>query len=107
MLKAMQKTMQKTIIQKRMHSLISLTGKSLFLLFYFLFFTTNSYAVLEVEIKGGFQSANPIAIVPFSWSQSGKAPVDIVEKVKEKHMGLEEKKQKLQANLDRIRQLEH
>ncbi len=35
-----------------------------------------------------------------------KAPADIVEKVKEKHMGLEEKKQKLKANLDRIRQLE-
>ena len=35
-----------------------------------------------------------------------KAPDDIVEKVKEKHMGLEEKKQKLKANLDRIRQLE-
>lgn len=36
-----------------------------------------TFAVLEVEIKGGFQSATPIAIVPFSWSQTGKAPVDI------------------------------
>jgi valyl-tRNA synthetase len=35
-----------------------------------------------------------------------KAPADIVEKVKEKHMELDEKKQKLKANLDRIRQLE-
>ncbi|MCU7799042.1 MAG: Tol-Pal system beta propeller repeat protein TolB [gamma proteobacterium symbiont of Lucinoma myriamae] len=55
-----------------------------FLLFFFsLLFVINSvfvnqaHAVLEVEIKGGFQSADPIAIVPFSWSQSGKAPVDI------------------------------
>ena len=35
-----------------------------------------------------------------------KAPADIVEKVKEKHAGLEEKKRKLQVNLDRFRQLE-
>ena len=35
-----------------------------------------------------------------------KAPADIVGKVKEKHAGLEEKKEKLKANLDRIRQLE-
>ncbi|MDX2506370.1 MAG: Tol-Pal system beta propeller repeat protein TolB [Gammaproteobacteria bacterium] len=47
------------------------------LFFYLLLFVTNSYAVLEIEIKGGFQSANPIAIVPFAWSASGKLPVDI------------------------------
>ncbi|MCU7939086.1 MAG: Tol-Pal system beta propeller repeat protein TolB [gamma proteobacterium symbiont of Bathyaustriella thionipta] len=53
------------------------------LLFFSLLFAVNSifvnqaHAVLEVEIKGGFQSAAPIAVVPFSWSQSGKAPVDI------------------------------
>ncbi len=41
-------------------------------------FTSNQvFAVLDVEIRGGFQSASPIAIVPFSWKQSGKVPVDI------------------------------
>ncbi|MCN4144167.1 MAG: Tol-Pal system beta propeller repeat protein TolB [Thiohalomonas sp.] len=40
-------------------------------------FVSQAHAVLEVEVKGGFQSADPIAIVPFLWSQSGKAPVDI------------------------------
>lgn len=49
----------------------------LFLLFSLLFAANQAQAVLEVEIKGGFQSADPIAVVPFSWSQSGKAPVDI------------------------------
>lgn len=55
------------------------TSSSLFLLlfFYLLFFINHAFAVLEVEIKGGFQSADPIAIVPFSWSQSGQAPVDM------------------------------
>ena len=49
-----------------------------FLLFIsMLFLSANSHAVLEVEITGGFQGASPIAIVPFAWSQSGKAPVDI------------------------------
>ena len=36
-----------------------------------------AYAILEIEIKGGFQGAAPIAIVPFSWSQTGAAPIDI------------------------------
>jgi valyl-tRNA synthetase len=35
-----------------------------------------------------------------------KAPADIVAKVKDKHAGLEEKKQKIEANLDRIQELE-
>ena len=49
-----------------------------FILFsYFAFFTHQAVALLEVDITGGFQSATPIAIVPFSWSQTGKAPVDI------------------------------
>ncbi len=44
--------------------------------------SSQAYAVLEVEIKGGFQSANPIAIVPFSWSQgytSAKSNIDIAQ----------------------------
>lgn len=49
----------------------------LLLFFSLLLFVSQAFAVLEVEIKGGFQSADPIAIVPFAWSQSGKAPVDI------------------------------
>lgn len=43
------------------------------------FMASNSYAVLEVEIKGGYQSANPIAIVPFKWKQTDKAPLDIAK----------------------------
>lgn len=42
----------------------------------------NTYAVLEVEVKGGFQSANPIAIVPFAWSHSGSVPVDLASIVR-------------------------
>jgi len=49
----------------------------LLLFFSLLLFVNQAFAILEVEIKGGFQSADPIAIVPFSWSQSGNAPVDI------------------------------
>ena len=49
---------------------------------YLLFISSPAYAVLEVEIKGGFQSANPIAIVPFAWPQSGSAPVDIAQIVR-------------------------
>lgn len=62
----------------------------------FLFFNTSAYAVLEVEIKGGYQSATPIAIVPFSATDSAyststplkakstplMAPVDIAAIVK-------------------------
>jgi valyl-tRNA synthetase len=36
-----------------------------------------------------------------------KAPEDVVEKVKEKHSMLVEKRQKLQANLDKIKQIGH
>ncbi|MCW8931185.1 MAG: Tol-Pal system beta propeller repeat protein TolB [Gammaproteobacteria bacterium] len=52
---------------------------SLFFLLFssFLLFVNQAAALLEVDITGGFQSATPIAVVPFSWSQSGKAPVDI------------------------------
>jgi len=57
--------------------LISRTSLFLSLIFYLLLPGQNTHAVLEVEIKGGFQSANPIAIVPFAWSQSGGAPEDI------------------------------
>ena len=39
-------------------------------------------AVLEIEVEGGFQSATPIAIVPFKWSQPGRAPVDIASIVR-------------------------
>ncbi len=35
------------------------------------------WAVLDIEIKGGFQSANPIAIAPFTWIEAGKVPVDL------------------------------
>ncbi|RKZ98193.1 MAG: Tol-Pal system protein TolB [Gammaproteobacteria bacterium] len=49
----------------------------LLLFFSLLLFVNQAFAILEVEIKGGFQSADPIAIVPFSWSQSGNAPVNI------------------------------
>jgi len=49
----------------------------LLLFFSLLLFVNQAFAILEVEIKGGFQSADPIAIVPFSWSQSANAPVDI------------------------------
>jgi TolB protein len=35
-----------------------------------LFFNTSAYAVLEVEITGGYQSATPIAIVPFTTADS-------------------------------------
>ncbi len=48
-----------------------------FVFLFLLLLINQASAVLEVEIKGGFQSATPIAIVPFSWSQAGKAPVDI------------------------------
>lgn len=47
------------------------------LFLYLLFFVNQAFALLEVDITGGFKSATPIAVVPFSWSQSGKAPVDI------------------------------
>ncbi len=47
------------------------------LLIYLSFISAPVYAVLEVEIKGGFQSANPIAIVPFAWPRNGSAPTDI------------------------------
>jgi len=47
------------------------------LLLTLLFYVNQAIALLEVDITGGFQSATPIAIVPFSWSQAGKAPVDI------------------------------
>ena len=54
------------------------TRKSLCYLFIILILLSfNANAVLEIEVEGGTQSATPIAIVPFSWSQSGKAPVDI------------------------------
>jgi len=36
-----------------------------------------------------------------------KAPADVVEKVKEKNMALLEKQQKLQANLEKIKEFEH
>lgn len=44
---------------------------------YLLFFVNPAFAVLEIDISGGFQSADPIAVVPFTWSKTGKAPVDI------------------------------
>lgn len=53
----------------------------LLLLSYFIFYSNPIFALLEVDITGGFQSATPIAIVPFSWSQSGKSPVDIAQVV--------------------------
>lgn len=61
--------------------------KKLFRPFFFLclcliLFSGNANAVLEIEVEGGFQSANPIAIVPFSWAQTGKAPVDIAQIVR-------------------------
>jgi len=40
------------------------------------------FAVLDVEIRGGFQSASPIAIAPFSWTQSGAIPVDIASVIR-------------------------
>ena len=46
--------------------------------FILLLLMNQSYA-LEIEIKGGYQSANPIAIVPFSWGESQAAPVDIAK----------------------------
>lgn len=55
---------------------------SLLSLYLLLVLTSPAYAVLEVEIKGGFQSANPIAVVPFGWSRSGSAPVDIAQIVR-------------------------
>jgi TolB protein len=67
-----------------MHTLLS-RSKAFFLMttaIVLLFFNQAVFAVLEVEIKGGFQSANPIAIVPFSWSKPGKAPVDIAQIVR-------------------------
>jgi valyl-tRNA synthetase len=35
-----------------------------------------------------------------------KAPNDVVEKVKAKHSGLQEKQKKLESNLERIREFE-
>ena len=73
-------TIQELPIQElNMQAFTQYKRASRFLLcfFYLLFFATSAHAVLEVEIKGGFQSANPIAVVPFAWSQSGTAPVDI------------------------------
>ncbi len=48
-----------------------------FILFLCLLSFNPTFAVLDVEIRGGFQSAAPIAIAPFSWTQSGAVPVDI------------------------------
>ncbi len=61
-------------INKQQNAVLFIT-----LFFLQLFMLSNSYAVLEVEIKGGYQSANPIAIVPFKWRQSNKVPVDIAQ----------------------------
>ncbi len=47
-----------------------------------LLLSERALAVLEVEITHGFQSANPIAIVPFSWPESGQPPVDIAHIVR-------------------------
>ncbi|WP_198264216.1 Tol-Pal system beta propeller repeat protein TolB [sulfur-oxidizing endosymbiont of Gigantopelta aegis] len=59
--------------QRALSRVITLAFFALFL------FAQQAFAVLEVEIKGGFQSATPIAIVPFAWSQSGQAPVNIAQ----------------------------
>ncbi|MCU7834916.1 MAG: Tol-Pal system beta propeller repeat protein TolB [gamma proteobacterium symbiont of Taylorina sp.] len=56
--------------------------KRIFLsVFLSLFFLSTAYA-LEIEIKGGYQRANPIAIVPFSWDQSNQVPVDIAKVIR-------------------------
>ena len=64
------------------HKLIPQTLLFFLFIFNLLFPGQNSFAVLEVEVKGGFQSANPIAVVPFAWSQAGRAPVDIADIVR-------------------------
>jgi len=51
--------------------------KRILLILSLLLFAHQAFAVLEVEIKGGFQSAAPIAIVPFTWKQTGAAAVDM------------------------------
>ncbi len=39
--------------------------------------TSSAYAVIEIEITQGGESAIPIAIVPFGWKGSGSPPEDI------------------------------
>ena len=65
-------------MQRLTHFLLLRTmAKQIFLVVLLpLFFVTNAYA-LEIEIKGGYQSANPIAVVPFSWGDAQQSPVDI------------------------------
>ncbi len=54
------------------------------ILIVFLFLNTTVFAVLEVEIKGGYQSATPIAIVPFSATPPLQTvPVDIAKIVRD------------------------
>jgi len=42
-----------------------------------MFSTTNAFAVIEIEITQGGESAIPIAIVPFGWREGGRPPEDI------------------------------
>jgi len=63
-----------------MQQLIQLIpNKRVFLWLFLLIFYFHTAYALEIEIKGGYQSANPIAVVPFSWGQANQSPVDIAK----------------------------
>ena len=49
-------------------------------LIYFLFVSSQAYAVLDIKITQGIEEPIPIAIAMFGWSQPSKvAPIDIAE----------------------------
>ena len=73
--------MQRTIPYKNNNSVALMLQQIFLLTFTFFFFIVPTHA-MEIEIKGGYQSATPIAIVPFSWGEDPQAPVDIAKVIR-------------------------